>query len=35
MEFILCYLGIDSNEESEFWLPVAIGHVEEFFQTFL
>ena len=31
VEFIHCYLGIDSNKESEFWLTPATGHVEEFF----
>lgn len=35
MEFTLCYRGIDSTEESEFWLTVSIGHVEEFLQTTL
>ena len=35
MEFIHCYLSIDSNKESEVWLTPATGHVEEFFSKLL
>lgn len=32
MEFFLGYLGINYNKESEFWLTVARGHMEDFLQ---
>lgn len=33
MEFTLGYLGINCNEESEFWLTLARGHTEDFPQA--
>lgn len=33
MEFTFGYIGINCIEELEFWLSVALGHVEDFPQA--